>query len=530
MPPADPYLAAGVVGGGGAAANPLTTVESFAKIQNELNTARLFNQTFGARQQMGEIAATSGGDLDMMVSRILSSPAAPFAGEFVNSVRTMQKTQTDLANARQTGAESAVSFLLKNSAAGMDPAAWDKTIKMGLSTVDPMYRPAVQSAMESYRDALTTNLPQDPVMAKRVYNYRLSGILLGSGMSAGDIHELTGTQDMAGLGGVIQPGVRAPAALGGGFYPGGPALPISPAPRVGVEPLGPGGAPAVTQLGGVGGAGGVGAPMDVGGGLMANPLTPAQSTTAPPSAAPSAAIGLTPGERTYSEARGKDVADYQKALDERVNVGDQILMTVSEGRQALSSIRAGGGAAAYARLATIAQSVGASNEVVDKIAGGNLAAAQEFEKLMVNTTMGQIRQQLQGIGGSRLSQLEFETFQHNNPNINTDPRAIDKIFNFWNRVANRDYEEQQALNAEVGKPGFNMATWPARWQRVMREKGMVSGTTSAAGSQAGGEAYSSPSDVAAAYKAGHLTRDAASRILRDQFKLAPAAAAPEGAR
>jgi hypothetical protein len=120
----------------------------------------------------------------------------------------------------------------------------------------------------------------------------------------------------------------------------------------------------------------------------------------------------------------------------------------------------------------IAQALGAGPDLVNKISNGNLGASQEFNKLMVNTTMGQIRTQLEGMHGSRLSQQEFKTFQENNPNIDTDPGAIDKIFNFWTKLYTQNHAEQTELNRYLSTGG-DLSQWPARWQDVAQQRGYI---------------------------------------------------------
>jgi hypothetical protein len=440
----------------------LDTISRFATIQNALNQNRLFQQTFTARQQAGQILSAAP-DLDTGLSNLFKDPlTAAFAPELVNTARQMQNTMADIATKRQALAQGGLSFTLKNlSSALADPSMLEGSLQAGLSTVDPMAAPQVRAAMSSIVQSLGHGLPEGPA-GVAAYRSRLTGLLLSSGFTPEALHELSGTPSIQDLGGQRVPGVTAPAWAGGGFQPatsGG--LPMSPVPRVSMEPTGPGGALTPIQLGGQGGAGGVGAPGATAQGAVQAP-------------------GMT--QRTYLEARGKDMADYQKSLDERVSIGTTIMQTVSEAKDALSAVKAGGGGETYAKLAQFAQAFGASNELVDKIASGSLPASQEFSKLMVNTTMGQIREQLQGVGASRLSQMEFQSFTKNNPNLETDPRAIEKIFNFWTRLYNRDALEQQELGKHLGG-GEDLSGWPAKWQGIMRERGIVGVSTPVAGSQ-----------------------------------------------
>lgn len=470
------------------AGNGLDSIARFAGIQNALNQNALFQQTFAARQRAGQLIAAAP-DLDTGIRSLFSDPlTAAFAGEIGNAARQYELTTTQIAREKQGMVQSGLGNTIKLLASGInDPSSLAGGIATGLGAVDPLVRDQVRSSTGSLVTSLTQGLPSDPAQASSIYKNRLIGMLLGSGMTPESLHEFTGTAGVQDLGGQRVPSVQLPAWLGPGFQTqsGAPTLPggglaMSPAPRVDVQP-GPGGVPSAVQLGGQGGVGGVGAPQQVSGsapGPGGNALAPA----APPPAAPLPSAPSTE-QQTYRTERGKDMAGYQKALDDRVAVGTTIMQTVAEARDALGAVRTGGGATAYSRLAQLAQAFGAPQSTVDKISNGDLAASQEFSKLMVNTTMGQIREQLAGIGGSRLSQMEFKSFQENNPNLDTDPRAIDKIFNFWTKLYNRDSMEQQELGKYLADPSASLSQWPAHWQQIMRQQGIVRVGTEAAGSQ-----------------------------------------------
>lgn len=495
--PVDPSisLAASATGGAPAnsltVANPLDTISKFATLQNALNQNRLFQQTFEARTRAGQIIAGAP-SLDAGLQLLFKDPqTAAFAGEIANTARQMENTMADIATKRQGLAQSGVGFTIKNLATALaDPSSLESAMGTGLATVDSLAAPAVRSAMSSVVQGLGHGLPADPAAAAQMYRARLTGMLLSSGFTPEALHELTGTpRTIAGLDPVTglrteQGGTQAPAWAGGALAPAGrgvvggmtPGEAISPHPG----PVGPGGQSTSVTGGDIfrGNVPGLT-------GSMPQAASPnALGASAAPAARPAIGAGTKPplSEESYLTARGIAGAKYQESLDERVAVGTTIMQTVAEGKDALSRVRAGGGGTAYAQLGQLAQAFGAGNELVDKIANGDLAASQEFSKLMVNTTMGQIREQLQGIGGSRLSQMEFQSFQKNNPNLDTDPRAIDKIFNFWTRLYNRDVMEQSDLNSHL-ESGKSMSSWPATWQKIMRERGIVSTSGTAAGSQ-----------------------------------------------
>lgn len=493
--PVDPSISLAASATGNAGGNPLTvgnlidTISKFATLQNSLNQNRLFQQTFEARTRAGQIIAGAP-SLDAGLQLLFKDPqTAAFAGEIANTARQMENTMADIATKRQGLAQSGVGFTIKNLATALaDPTSLESAMGTGLATVDPLAAPAVRSAMSSVVRGLGHGLPADPAAAQQMYRARMTGMLLSSGFTPEALHELTGTPRTAAG---IDPAtglrtevgaVQAPAWAGGALSPAGagvvggatPGELITPHPG----PVGPGGQPTSVTGGDIL----RGAVPGLTGSMPTSPDGNALGLPAPARGPVGAGTKPPLSEESYLTNRGKDMAEYQKSLDERVAVGTTIMQTVAEGKDALAQVRAGGGGTAYAQLAQLAQAFGAGNELVDKIANGNLAASQEFSKLMVNTTMGQIREQLQGIGGSRLSQMEFQSFQKNNPNLDTDPRAIDKIFNFWTRLYNRDTMEQGELNNHL-ESGKGLSSWPATWQKIMRERGIVGTSSSAAGSQ-----------------------------------------------
>lgn len=68
-----------------------------------------------------------------------------------------------------------------------------------------------------------------------------------------------------------------------------------------------------------------------------------------------------------------------------------------------------------------------------------------------------------GVAG-RLTQAEFQQFLKVNPNLSTDPRAIEKLFSFSDRQQQRMMNEQQGFDSWL-KKGNNPAGWAAEWTR-----------------------------------------------------------------
>lgn len=169
----------------------------------------------------------------------------------------------------------------------------------------------------------------------------------------------------------------------------------------------------------------------------------------------------------------KPAIKYAEALDERVEAGGQMQKQLAEVIPLLSKINTGGLGEVKAKLAQIAQGIpGVSPDLVKRIANGDLAAAQEFDKFMVTYATTTMSRALAGNTG-KFTQMEWAKFQEANPNLNTDPEAVRKIFNFATRMYQMDRKEQEALVEARKEPGFNITNWQNTWQKRMQKEGMI---------------------------------------------------------
>lgn len=489
--PIDPSLSMQVWGGGGQGApagavnntlNPMAAIglmSQLAQTQNAMNQNRQFQQQFQARQTAGSIIAASP-DIDTAVKNIYSNPSVMgFAPEIPSQLKTyqtqiqqlqllQQQTGVEALKGPQVQAETQAalsSSLASRAAAGEAGAATKKINLEAQSVLAGQNQTAVQALLQgalgaandpsklgdfmnarlatlpsdiqaratkfvpSIITALSHGLPADPDLAREQYAKNLTALQVGSNVSPDVIRNALGMVAPQLYKTTLPSGAEQTSVIGGGLVPG---------------------APGTTATG-------------------SNPVTPI-------STGPSTTQG------DYFKNRGTDMAGYQSALDEQVKMGANVMQTVQQAREAMESFRPGGGAEAYSKAAQIAQAFGAKQDLVDKIGNGNQAASTEFRKLMVNTAMGQIREQIPA--GSKLSQMEFKSFNENNPNIDTDPRAINEIFNFWTKLYNRDSAEQQGLNQHLAE-GKDISQWPAQWQQQLQSRGIMNPQITGGGVQSG---------------------------------------------
>lgn len=231
---------------------------------------------------------------------------------------------------------------------------------------------------------------------------------------------------------------------------------------------------------------GVVLPPGIGGGFMTGPQPGAAPQrmiaggSPPMSPGPGGPPGLPPklaNEMTVAAAKAeqeglaKGGVDYKTALDARVQTGSDLMMRVEEARKAVDQFKPGMGADARLLAARVAQQLpGVSDDLVRKINGGDVAAKQEFQKLAAQQAMETLKQSMGGSG--RITQAEFKVFQANNPNIELDPNAIQKIYNFSTRVYQRDSLEQQQLSTHIEKGG-RLSAWPTIWNQRAQQLGIV---------------------------------------------------------
>lgn len=176
-------------------------------------------------------------------------------------------------------------------------------------------------------------------------------------------------------------------------------------------------------------------------------------------------------QKKFAEAQAGNAATASAALNERVRTGEDLMSRLAESREAMKNFQAGGGKETRLKVAQMAQAIGMPDSTINKIAGGDIAAMQEFQKLAVSQAMESLKQTMatdNGLGG-RMTQAEFQQFLKVNPNLSTDPRAIEKLYSFSERVHDRNLNEQQAFDAYTTQGG-DPARWPAEWARRMNQK------------------------------------------------------------
>ena len=170
------------------------------------------------------------------------------------------------------------------------------------------------------------------------------------------------------------------------------------------------------------------------------------------------------------ETNVQNFGDYQKDLTARVQASTNNLLRTTEARDLQSKFKPGAGSSTYADIAQKLQAIGAPQGLVDKIAGGDLGATQSFNKFLAQSVIAGVRQ---AAGGDQTRVAEVENFIKNNPTVNTDPRALNRLFDFTDKLAKKDFAEQEFLLNKIKTNKLNPQTHFGEVQQFLKEQNIV---------------------------------------------------------
>ena len=171
-----------------------------------------------------------------------------------------------------------------------------------------------------------------------------------------------------------------------------------------------------------------------------------------------------------TESNVSNYGDYVKGLAGRVEASNNQVLRTTEARDVLNKFKPGAGTQTYVQLAEKLQAMGAPQGLVDKVAGGDLSAAQSANKFLAQAVIAGVRQ---AAGGDQARVAEVENYIKNNPTINTDPRALTRLFDFTDKLAKRDFAEQEFLVKQIKNGKFNPETHFGDTQQYLRDSGLI---------------------------------------------------------
>jgi len=401
--------------------NPLAMIGQFAAAQNQLNQNALFQQTFRARQAMGPLMQqatdpqTGSVDWDKAATLVATHPDTSFlAPEFLNNIAQKKLLDAQTTNTKLEGTMKRMDMMAGIYSAAAKDGNVNSMSDMGSYMSQAMSIGAIDPA--KYKEAIA--FLADPKYANlKGADFRNQVLLphaLAMQHGASALTALTQQFD-PNMGFDPATGQNIPGWKSNIYGTTAPMLPGGAQPNTGGQPTAPA------------------APVAAPSGPPAPTGAPSAAPTAPQP--PNFQYG-TPGPA--QEQKLKDIegmrANYNNASAHAAalqQVADQL-------QNALKKVKGGAGAEAYQEAAKLLQSLGVSNETVDKVSNGSLPAGQTAETIATTLgTMG-VRQLLLSQGGGegsagRLTNIEFQKIVDIFPHIETDPRAATALFNYIRR-------------------------------------------------------------------------------------------------
>lgn len=203
----------------------------------------------------------------------------------------------------------------------------------------------------------------------------------------------------------------------------------------------------------------------VGQGQGAPPAAPASTASpAAPASAPPGSLTLGPGT-----ARADQLAymgkQYWPQLVDASNQAVSLKNFLGEARALLKDYSPGRGAelrSEAARLLEALPGADPSSPLIRAVAGGDVSNAQAFQKLTVAMATQWMRQANEGNSAVR-SSTEWAKFQNAFPGLENDPRAIQKMYNYMDFLADMSKKKLEKFHEFQATPGYDIVRFPSMW-------------------------------------------------------------------
>jgi len=150
--------------------------------------------------------------------------------------------------------------------------------------------------------------------------------------------------------------------------------------------------------------------------------------------------------------------EYQKDLTTRVASATQNEMRLNEAENLMKEFKPGAGSRTYVDVAQKLQAVGAPQDLVDRVAKGDLSAAQSLNKFIAQTV-------IQAATSTPGTAESINRYIRDNPDIGSDPRALERFFEFTRKQNAIPIEEQNFLLKKAKEGNLNPDTHVAEAQQ-----------------------------------------------------------------
>ena len=445
--------------------NPMAQVAQFAQAQNALNQNKLFQaqMAIGPILQQSIDPNTGQPDFNKAFTLAAQNPAtAPAASGLLQMgiERGLTQQETALKALDIAGKRYGA---IGNAAASLADLGTNITQKDVVGKMADLYGAGVLD--KSTMMSTLANLPPDGVnLANWAKGMAFQAMGAKDTMaqvygSYGERNALTSTQGPDG-----QPQLTPQSQVTAPTGPGGAPTPQVPAQSVYAPQGGGSGAPQAQ------------APQAEG----PQQGAPLQAQAAPAAAGTpqgTVAAGPTKQMSEYLTGSGKNMVDYEDELNKGVMTLPPTIERIGMLRDAMKEFHPGGGQSMYLDIAKAMQATGWFDpKTIDKVAGGSIKDAQTLQGLIQPQAISNLKSVAQGTG--RVMKSEVDAFM-GAEDINTDPRALDKLFQFSSDAARNYFDQRQALTQykalqrtnDPSVKGYDITDFPSWYGRQLAQKG-----------------------------------------------------------
>ena len=155
--------------------------------------------------------------------------------------------------------------------------------------------------------------------------------------------------------------------------------------------------------------------------------------------------------------------EYIKDLNVKNSIALETDMRLGEAKGLLKLIKGGAGTKNFAEIAKFAQSINLPSSLVDSIAGGDLSAVQSAQKFITQAV-------IQGATANPGTAESINRYIKDNPEVGTDPRALERFINFTEKLNQKTFDETEFLLAQKKSGKFNPETHVQEVQQFLRKQ------------------------------------------------------------
>lgn len=374
---ANPTLAMQVRPVGPLQTNPFEVVTNFANAQKSMVEAQMARASLAARAKAGQIIASSP-DLDSAIGAMQKDPlVSGYLPDVMSTLQGISGAITTQKGAQQEQAKSGLDLLFKViGASGGDPSTLKSNANAALETLSPSAKASVGKSFNAIVKGLVSGLDDPNVpdeQKQQILAKRIAGIGIAGGLSTDVIRAQHG----------------------------------SVAPSVSLQPVGEGGAQVPVM------AGSKDLTSAPGAEIVGQPQAPVQ--------------GQTTQQLATQQGVGGAAGDVAKEMSDTAAVLPTEIRRISVLRNALASVTTGGGATNRTQLGETMQALrnigftGITEEMIDKVANGDLAASQQVTAQISQMAIAGLRDAQRGLGKGTAQELNTTMDQ---TDLDKDPKML----------------------------------------------------------------------------------------------------------